>query len=115
MAFTDIERTLNLASLKWFLDQRRPPEHIRPQLDIGYAVEGHVVDIFEIRPDWRDKTTIRHSLVARVRYVRSKDEWRLYWMRQDLKWHTYEPSAIHSSLKSALAVVNTDAYCCFFG
>jgi len=115
VAFTDIERARNLASLKWFLERRRPPEHIRAKLDIGYAVEGHAVDIFEIRPDWQDKTETRHSPVARIKYVRSADEWRLYWMRRDLKWHSYEPSATHSSLKAALAVVDADAYCCFFG
>ena len=115
MAFNDIERARNLASLKWFLEQRRPPEHIRPQLDIGYAIEGHAVDIFEIRPDWQDKSTTTHSPVARVKYVRSTDQWRLYWMRPDLKWHSYEPSATHPSLRSALGVINADACCCFFG
>lgn len=52
MAFTDIERAQNHQALKWFLERRCPPEHVRPQLDIGYAIVGHVVDIFEIRPDW---------------------------------------------------------------
>ena len=115
MAFNDIERARNLASLKWFMEQRRPPENIRPQLDIGYTVVGQTVDIFEIRPDWQDKTTTRHTPVARIKYVKSRDEWRLYWMRRDLKWHSYEPDAVHKSLMAALAVVNSDAYCCFFG
>jgi len=44
-----------------------------------------------------------------------KGEWRLYWMRRDLKWHAYEPGAEHRSLHDALAVVDADAHCCFFG
>lgn len=115
MAFTDIERARNHQALRWFLERRRPPEHIRPQLDIGYAIVGHVVDIFEIRPDWQDRTSTRHTPAARVRFVRTANEWRLYWMRRDLKWHLYEPAAHHPSLQSALEVVHADECCCFFG
>ncbi len=115
MPFTDSERGTNLAALKWLLQRRRPPEHIRAKLDFGYAVVGQTVDLFEIRPDWRDKSTTRHTPVARIRYVRSRAQWRLYWMRRDLKWHSYEPSPEHASLQEALAVVDEDAHCCFFG
>ena len=115
MAFTDLEREQNLAALKWFVERRRPPEHIRPQLDIGYAVVGHTVDLFEIRPDWQDRTSTRHTPVARMRFFRSRNAWQLYWMRRDLKWHSYEPGATHPSLRAALEVVDADEYCCFFG
>ena len=115
MAFTEIEQARNSKALKWFMEQRRPPEHIRPQLDIGFTVVGQTVDIFEIRPDWQDKTTIRHSPVARVRYIKTQNEWRLYWMRSDLKWHLYEPDARFKTLLAALVVVDTDPYGCFFG
>ena len=115
MPFTDSERAMNLAALKWFVQRRRPPEHIRLKLDIGYAVVGQTVDLFEIRPDWRDPSTTRHTPVARVRFIRSKAHWRLYWMRSDLKWHAYEPGPEHESLQDALAVVDEDAHCCFFG
>ncbi|MGE0315388.1 MAG: DUF3024 domain-containing protein [Lautropia sp.] len=115
MAFTETERTVNLQALKAFLGRRRPPEHILPELDIGYAIVGHTVDVFEIRPDWQDRTSTRHTPVARMRFVRTKGHWRLYWMRGDLKWHAYDPAPIHRSLASALQVVDEDVYCCFFG
>ncbi len=115
MAFTDFERAVNLKALKAFIEKRRPPEHIRPQLDIGYSVVGQTVDIFEIRPDWQDKTTTTHSPTARIKFVRTKEQWVLYWMRRDLKWHAYEPDHVHSTLASALKTVDQDAYCCFFG
>ena len=115
MPFSDFERAVNLKALRGFIDQRRPPEHIRPQLDIGYAVAEQTVDIFEIRPDWQDKSTTRQTPVARIRFVRKKGQWLLYWMRRDLKWHAYEPDHVHSTLQSGLKTINTDAYCCFFG
>jgi hypothetical protein len=97
------------------MEQRLPPEHIRPQLDIGFTVVGQTVDIFEIRPDWQDKTTIRHSRVARMRYGKTQNEWRLYWMRSDLKWHLYGSDARFKAPLAALVVVDTDSYGCFFG
>jgi hypothetical protein len=74
MAFNDFERAVNQKALSWFIEQRRPPEHIRAQLDIGYEVTAQTVDIFEIRPDWKDKATIRHTPVARVKFVRTKEQ-----------------------------------------
>ena len=115
MAFTEHERVANLAALKWFMARHTPPEHIREQLDFGYKVVGHTVDIFEIRPDWQDKTETRHTPVARAKYIRTENEWRLYWRRADLKWHLYEPAPVHENLQDALAVVDQDAYACFFG
>ena len=115
MTFNDIERARNLAALKTFLERKRPPPHIRSQLDFGYSVVGQVVDVFEIRPDWQDPTITRHRSLARIRFVRPSNEWRLYWMRKDLKWHAYEPSPRHMSLQSALDAVTADAHCCFFG
>ena len=115
MAFNDFECAVNQKALSWFMEHRRPPEHIRLQLDIGYAVTGQTVDIFEIRPDWKDKTTIRHSPIARVKFVRTEERWRLYWMRGNLKWYAYEPDHLHSTLQSALKAVNADALCYFFG
>ena len=115
MPFSDFERAVNLKALNWFVSQRRPPEHIRPELDIGYAVDGQTVDIFEIRPDWQDSSITRHTPVARIKFVCKKEQWLLYWMRQDLKWHAYEPDQVHPTLQSALKTVHTDALCCFFG
>lgn len=115
MAFTQFERAANHAALKWFLARRRPPEHIHAELDIGYAVVGHTVDIFEIRPQWDDRNATRHSPVARAKFVRTRGLWRLYWRRADLKWHLYEPAPEHDALQDALAIVDADAFACFFG
>jgi hypothetical protein len=115
MAFTEHERAANHAALKWFLAQREVPAQVRAQLDFGYAIVGHSVDLLEIRPDWQDKTVTRQRAFARVRYVRTQDTWRLYWKRADLKWHLYQPAPEHDNLQDALAAVHSDHYGCFFG
>jgi hypothetical protein len=115
MALTDIERRRCENALAQFLEKRRPPEHIREQLDIGYRVDGQSVEIFEVRPDWQDKSKKMEKPVAKATFVRTKNRWNVFWMRRDLKWHGYEPNPEVHSLESFLNVVDRDEFCCFFG
>lgn len=88
---------------------------VTDELDFGYAIVGHTVDLFEIRPDWRDRTVVRQRPFARIRYVRTADEWRLYWMRADLRWRPYQPAPVRDSPRDVLAEVDKDLHGCFFG
>ena len=57
----------------------------------------------------------RHG-IARFRFYRSRTEWQLYWMRQDLHWHRYEPDdEMPTDLASLVALVEADRYRAFFG
>lgn len=49
-----------------FLERKRPPEHIRPKLDIGYKIEGQSIIIHEIRPFWNDASKIIYPEVAKA-------------------------------------------------
>jgi hypothetical protein len=40
-----------------FMQQRRPPLHIRSKVDLGFRVIGQSIEIFEIRPPWQDLPT----------------------------------------------------------
>ena len=115
MALSEIELKHCEKALAQFLRRRRPPINIRDQLDISYKVAGHSVEIFEIRPDWRDRTKKMEAPVAKATYVRTKNQWKVFWIRRDLKWHAYEPNPEVKSLEAFLNVVDRDEYCCFFG
>ena len=80
------------ALLDPFCAAHSPEEH-RDQLRMTYSIDGHAVTLFEERPDWRGSGEWMRSEIARFRYYRSRDEWQLYWMRADMKWHLYEPAA----------------------
>src|SRR5689334_20056312 len=97
------------------MGRRRPPPPIRPQLDLGYRLTGRRGGLFEIRPHWDGKSERLETPVAKATFVRTKNVWRVYWMRQDLRWHVYEPNAEARSLDEFLAVVDRDEHCCFFG
>ena len=115
MALTDLERRRCERDLGKFMERRRPPPHVRPQLDIGCRISGQSVEIFEIRPAWQHRKETMEHPVAKATFVRSKNRWRIFWMRRDLKWHGYEPNLEVQSLKAFLNVVDRDEYCCFFG
>ncbi|WP_241807389.1 hypothetical protein [Vibrio parahaemolyticus] len=46
MAFSEIEQQRYRKAVEKYLDSCRPPEEIRNQLDIGYRLEGQVIEIF---------------------------------------------------------------------
>ncbi len=50
MAFSDFEQKAVEKAMDRFLEKRRPPAHIRSQLDIRYRIAGQSVEIVEVRP-----------------------------------------------------------------
>jgi len=53
--------------------------------------------------------------VARIKHVRRRDVWRLYWQVADGRWRRYEPCLETDSLAKALRIIDEDGYGCFFG
>jgi hypothetical protein len=101
--------------VKKFLEARRPPPHVRGQLDFGYRIEGQSVELFEIRPEWRNPEKKTKIPFAKATYVKKEKHWKIYWQRQDLKWHLYQPMPEVQFFEDFLALVSEDAHACFFG
>jgi Protein of unknown function (DUF3024) len=114
-ALSELEVKRCEKALAGFLVRRRPPTHIRPQLDIAYRISGQSVEIFEVRPHWIHKDQKHESPVAKATYVRTRKHWRVFWMRRDLKWHRYEPHPVAKNIEEFLEIVHRDELCCFFG
>jgi len=115
MALNDIERKRVEKTVGAFIEKLRPAPHIRPQLDFGFRVSGQSVELFEIRPQWDRPTVIRESTFAKATFVRTQGLWKVYWMRADLKWHSYLPVPEVPIIEEFLAVVQKDEHACFFG
>jgi len=98
-----------------FLEKRRPPPHVRPKLDIGYRISGQSLELFEIRPQLDNPKERSEYPFAKATYVKATGTWKVYWLRADLKWHSYEPAAQVSSAEHFLAIVDEDEHACFFG
>ncbi|MGC3835476.1 DUF3024 domain-containing protein [Moritella viscosa] len=54
-------------------------------------------------------------LVAKFTYVKKDKIWKLYWLRQNLKWQVYESEGINQYLDPLLEIVQEDRQACFWG
>lgn len=115
MTLSEFEKKKCAKLVGEFVEKHRPPPHIRKQLDLGFRVKGQSVEIFEIRPMWRQPDKITEIPVAKATYVKTQRIWKVYWQRADLKWHRYEPDPEVGSLEEFLDIVDCDEYACFFG
>ena len=92
-----------------FMERRRPPEYIRPNLDLGFRITGQSVEIFEIRPVWRGPANEKHeSPVAKATYVRTRGLWRVFWQRRDLNSCSYDPNPEIKSMEEFASLVSED-------
>lgn len=107
--------TLIEETLEQHIRTVRPPEDIRDKLDEGYDFDGQVILLVEIRPKWDDPEKIMRYPYAKIRYIKSKKLFKLYWMRASLKWELYEPFPESSHLQELLDVVAADQHYCFKG
>ena len=114
MAFSEPELK-KIDKLVGTMCRDRSPSDIKDELELIYRVKGHDVTILEKRPDWQDPCETMEIPVAKLKYVRTKNEWRLYWQRRDLKWHSYDLLPYSRDLKELVGEVDEDPYCCFFG
>ncbi|MFE8073467.1 DUF3024 domain-containing protein [Marinobacteraceae bacterium S3BR75-40.1] len=115
MAFSEFEiKKIEQAASK-FLEARRPPVEIRPKLDLDVRLSGQSVEIIEIRPHFQDPERIIETPVAKATYVKKTQRWKIYWMRSDLKWHSYPPEPDSRSIEGFFTTVNRDENGCFFG
>ena len=70
MALTEFEIKRGKKLVGQYIESRRPPVHIRNEHDHAYRIKGQSVEIFEIRPAWREPETKIESPVAKETYVK---------------------------------------------
>jgi hypothetical protein len=115
MAIPDPQLRACLKAVGEFLEKRRPPLHIRDRLDLRADITGSEAVIFEVRPPFLDrKQTVEHP-VAKVKWIGTRKVWRLFWMRADLKWHSYDPRPEATDIETLFSEVDRDPHGCFFG
>ena len=115
MALSEFEIKKVKNAAETFLTVKRPPPHIRKQLDIGYRIDDRSIEVFEIRPYYLDESQILEHAVAKATYVKTQKVWKIFWQRADLKWRSYEPVASVKSIEEFFDAVVDDPHGCFWG
>ncbi|MBN1151269.1 DUF3024 domain-containing protein [candidate division WOR-3 bacterium] len=104
-----------LKTMEDFINQIRPKKELRHKVDIAYKFDKQSIIIYEIRPFLRDMALKIESPVAKAVYVKSKNHWNIYWMKRDLRWHSYYPDPEVDTLDEFLNIVKEDEEGCFWG
>ena len=115
MALDDAHRVETIKTLDDYMAKVRPTPDLRDQLDLSYEIVGQSVLLNEIRPVWRRPGETMRIGYAKATYVKSRDLWKVYWKRADLKWHPYPPTPTVGTLRAFLKLVDQDACGCFKG
>ncbi|MGE4297903.1 MAG: DUF3024 domain-containing protein [Desulfovibrionaceae bacterium] len=117
MAISEFEQHRYERLLKDFCERQGPPAHLHDKLQWGFEVDSkkQAVELFEIRSHFADPAQKVHSPIAKTRYVKAQNAWKVYWMRGTGKWVGYEPCPSVRTIEDFLNLVKDDAYCCFFG
>jgi len=105
----------NEIQIRNYVEKMRPPQDIRDQLDIGFKFENNILELIEIRPQFQNRAHIVNFSFAKAKYIKSKNIWKIYWMRASGKWEFYEPNPEVTHIRSFFDIVEKDEYGCFKG
>lgn len=116
MAFTQEELKQWEPKIATFVEDERPPEKVRSQVDLDYSIDtdDQSIEIFEIRssPFKNGKTKLP---IAKTKWIRSQRVWKVYWQRADLKWHKYDSLPEVKTLEKFIEEIKEDPQACFWG
>jgi hypothetical protein len=101
--------------IKIFIDSIRPPADLRDKLDIGFSFQNNILEIFEIRPRWDDPNIKINSSVAKTQFIKSRNIWKIFWMRANGKWESYPPKPEIGNLSDFFKILQKDQHGCFWG
>jgi Protein of unknown function (DUF3024) len=116
LALTELETARVRKKVGAFIEGRRPPRHLRQKVDLSFRVSGQSVEIFEVRQAFGGAPCEHVEIpVAKATYVRTVRRWRVFWLRHDMKWHSYQPTPDVATIDEFVVLVSEDRNSCFFG
>ncbi|HZA20967.1 MAG TPA: DUF3024 domain-containing protein [Actinomycetota bacterium] len=110
----------DLARIDLWIEQENEkiPPHARDEVRIEVDVDERSVTILECRPPWdpeRIGPRWTRSPVARLRYMRSRRAWTLYWPDRNSKFHVYELIQPTADIGALLDEIDRDPTSIFWG
>lgn len=115
MSFTTEERIHIEKLVAAFVRKHRPKPQLRSALDLGYRIHEQSVEIFEIRPTWRDASARIEIPIAKTTYVRTRLCWRVLCQMRGPNWSCYAPCPEVARIEEFFDLVEQDKTGCFFG
>lgn len=100
-----------------YIEEKRPPLSLREKVDLNFALINRELRIFEIRPLYNDPDRKIEIDVARAKYIKSRDIWKIYWKRANGKWEPYRPGgdAEVEDIIEFFTILEEDKFGAFWG
>jgi len=115
VAFSEFEQKRYEKLLKEFCTMRGPGPSIRSKLRWDFRITGQSIELLETRPRWNNPSEYSSLGFAKATYVKNSREWKVYWMRADLKWHGYWQCPSVGTIEEFLELVDQDEEAAFKG
>ena len=116
MTISEFEKKRFSHIIENYLNEIQLPNHLQLGTQIDYKITNQSIELFEIRPVYKGKPGETYELpIIKTTYVKSKNIWKIFWQRRDLKWHSYEPNPVVKTLEEFIAILKKDEYGCFYG
>ena len=95
--------------------QEKVPAGVRDKVRIECEASGRDLTILEFHAPMEPGEEWIGNPVARLRYMKSRGIWRLYWVDSNDRWHQYpEPEWAHD-VRDLLAEIDRDPTALFWG
>jgi hypothetical protein len=115
MPFSELESKLFEKAVSDYVESKRPPKTSRSRIDLKYKFYKYSFELLEIDYEPLFGNEPIEMPFAKATFVNSKNIWKIYWQRADLKWHAYPIQPEAKTVKEVLEIVEEDEACCFYG
>lgn len=100
---------------KWAADHTPSQYRDKVRIEVDETPRGLVV--FECRPPWNDRIGPEwtRNPIARLAYVKKRNEWTLFWSDRNGKFHRYREQEPTRHVGELLDEIDADPNCIFWG
>lgn len=74
-------------------------------MDIGFKISDQRIELVEIRLHWDKPSVYEQHPRAGTTFIKTQNIWKLFWLRVNMKWHSYTP-ALFTSIDEVLTTIS---------
>ncbi|WDE04359.1 DUF3024 domain-containing protein [Thalassomonas viridans] len=93
--------------------ERRQKYAIKAKVD--YRIKNQSIEVFERHHDETLTKGYFDYSVAKITFVNTTQQWKIYWMRGSLRWTSYRRVSQVATIHEALTVIDADEDRLFWG
>lgn len=115
VAFTvDELKEINF-TMENFMLRRAPAEEFKKLIDHTYTIKYSDIIIKTLRSSITNNEIINETIIAKIKFIKTSEEWKIYWVRYNEKWDEFKMDFKIKRLSTCLKIIDDDEQGCFWG